>query len=57
MSAILSGGTTDHWATHVPKIHRGSHYSNGKGLTKVLFDAEHPPTYEADLMGAIESAL
>ena len=57
INAIMSGGTTDHWATHVPKVHRGSHYSNAKGLTKVLYTADHPPVYDANLMATIEGAM
>jgi hypothetical protein len=57
LDAILSGGTTDHWATHVPKIHRGSHYSNGRGVTNVIFTAQNPPQYDDDLMTLIEEAL
>lgn len=57
MSAIMSGGTTDHWATHVPKVHRGSHYSNGKGKTKVLYSVENPPVYDAALLATIEDAM
>ena len=48
-----AGGTTDHWATHVPKVHRGSHYSNGKGVTQVL----PPPEYDAALAAAIDAAF
>jgi hypothetical protein len=38
LKAVHSGGSTDHWSTHVPKIHRGSHlYSNKGGITRVLY--------------------
>ena len=47
--AISTGGTTDHWSTHVPTIYRGSHYSNGKGLTKVLYTPETPPVFHPEL--------
>ena len=57
MGAILSGGTTDHWATHVPKVHRGSHYSNGKRLTTVIFSRDSPPEYDDELMQRIREAL
>ena len=57
MDAIMSGGTTDHWATHVPKVHKGSHYSNGKGKSKVLFTASSPPQYDASLLAIIEDAM
>lgn len=56
-TAILSGGTTDHWATHVPKVHRGSHYSNGKQITHVLFSHEHPPDFGEELLARIDEAL
>jgi hypothetical protein len=38
-------------------VHRGSHYSNGKGLTKVLHTAENPPIYETDFLATIEEAM
>lgn len=57
MEAILSGGTTDHWATHVPAVHRGSHYSNGKQITNVLFSHDRPPEYDDELLARIEEAL
>ena len=53
LDAVYAGGTTDHWATHVPKVHRGSHYSNGKGVTQVL----PPPEYDAALAAAIDAAF
>lgn len=55
--AILSGGTTDHWSSHVPRVYRGSHYSNGKGVTAVLYSREHPPMYDDELMERIDEAL
>ena len=57
MEAVYSGGSTDHWATHVPAIHRGSHYSNGKKRTKVLYSADAPPAYDAVLAQRIEDAF
>ena len=57
MDAVYSGGSTDHWSTQVPKVHRGSHYSNGKGLTHVLYDRERAPTYDADLARRVEDAF
>jgi hypothetical protein len=57
MDALMSGGTTDHWATHVPKVHRGSHYSNGKGASAVLYTTASPPTYDAALLAAIDAAM
>lgn len=57
MSAILSGGTTDHWATHVPKVHRGSHMSNGKKTTSVIFSRDAPPEYDEELIERIREAL
>ena len=57
MEAVYSGGSTDHWATHVPAIHRGSHYSNGKKRTKVLYSADSPPVYDAELAQRIEDAF
>lgn len=55
--AIASGASTDHWATHVPKMHRGSHYSNGAKRTKVLFTAASPPVYDEELSRKIDAAL
>ena len=57
MDAVYSGASTDHWATHVPKVYRGSHYSNGKGITNVLYTHERPPAYDDDLAQAIEAAF
>ena len=57
LDAVYSGGSTDHWATHVPKVHRGSHYSNGKRVTRVLYSAAAPPAYDAELARRIEEAF
>ena len=57
MDALLSGGTTDHWATHVPKVHRDVHYSNGKRKTAVLYTRDRPPSYDPALMATIEDAM
>ncbi len=57
LDAVYTGGSTDHWATLVPKVHRGSHYSNGKGLTKVIYDEKNPPCYDEELSRRIEEAF
>ena len=33
LDAVVTGGSTDHWAMHVPL---GSHYSNGKRISNVI---------------------
>lgn len=57
MDAVYSGGSTDHWSTQVSKVYRGSHYSNGKGRTKVLYDREKVPVYDTDLARRIDDAF
>lgn len=57
MNAVATGGSTDHWSTHVPKVHKGSHYSNGKGVTQVLYAEGSPPVYDADLARRVEEAF
>lgn len=57
LDAVYAGGSTDHWATHVPKVHKGSHYSNGKGVTKVMYSAHAPPVYDEELTRRIEEAF
>lgn len=57
LDAVYTGGSTDHWATSVPKVHRGSHYSNGKGLTNVIYDHEQPPRYDEELTRRIDDAF
>lgn len=50
--AITNGGSTDHWAGYVPggnRGHRGSHYSNGKKLTKVIHDSDNPITFGPEM--------
>lgn len=54
---IFSGGTTDHWSTHIPKIHRGSHYSNRHPKTSVLYTSDNPPPYDEQLTLRIEEAM
>lgn len=58
--AITNGGTTDHWAGHVPggnKGHRGSHYSNGHKLTKVIHNKDNPIKYDHDMEKQIMDAI
>lgn len=57
LNAVFTGGSTDHWATSVPKVHRGSHYSNGKAITKVIFSASAPPSFPDELSRRIEEAF
>ena len=57
LGAVTSGGTTDHWATHVPRVHRGSHYSNGAKKTRVVYSATSPPAFSDALLARIESAF
>lgn len=57
MDVVFSGGSTDHWSTQVPKVHRGSHYSNGKKITKVVYDKDHPPVYDEELLSMINEAF
>ena len=57
LDAVMSGGSTDHWSTQAPRIHRGSHYSNGKKLTKVIYSKDNPPTYSDELWTKIHSAF
>ena len=54
---VYTGGSTDHWATHIPKVHRGSHYSNGKQITKVLYTRETPPVYDEALAQRVDDAF
>ena len=56
-NAVLTGGTTDHWATQVPRVYRGSHYSNGQKRTRVLYNAENPPPLPPDLLERIEECF
>lgn len=56
LEVILAGGSTDHWA-YKPTAHRGGHYSNGKGLTKVLYSANNPPQYDEALFARIKEAM
>lgn len=60
LDAVYSGGTTDHWATHVPKVSRGSHYSNWpdrEHVSKVLFTEHNPPEYPEELQARIDAAF
>jgi hypothetical protein len=57
MQAVATGGSTDHWSTHVPKVHKGSHMSNGKKITQVLYTEWSPPVYDADLARRVEEAF
>lgn len=57
MSAVTSGATTDHWSTQVPRVYRGSHYSNGSKRTKVLYNAENRPLFDEELLSQIESSF
>ena len=36
---VTTGGSTDHWPTHVPNIYRGSRYSDDKGISNVILSA------------------
>jgi len=58
--AITNGGSTDHWAGYVPggnKGHRGSHYSNGKKLTKVIHDSDNPVTFGPEMAEKIWGSI
>jgi hypothetical protein len=58
--AIINGGTTDHWAGYVPggnKGHRGSHYSNGKQLSKVVHNDNNPVELDPDIAERVYAAL
>ena len=57
LKAVHSGGSTDHWAHHISKVHRGGHYSNGKGLTKTLYNKERAPQYSEELRARMEEAF
>ena len=57
MDAVTTGATTDHWATSVARVYRGSHYSNGAKKTKVVYSADHPPAYDHSLRAKIEEAF
>ena len=57
------GGHLQRWH-HRPLVHarsqkpyRGSHYSNGKGLTKVMYTADRPPVYDDALAATVESSM
>lgn len=55
--AIRTGATTDHWATNADRLHRGSHYSNGKKLTQVVYSEDTPPELDEELLRRIEEAF
>ena len=58
--AITNGGSTDHWAGYVPggnKGHSGSHYSNGKKLTKVIHNSDNPITFDSEMAEKIMDAI
>ena len=58
--AITNGGSTDHWAGYVPGVnkgHSGSHYSNGKKLTKVIHDKGNPITFSDEMKEKIMDAI
>tara|TARA_B110001450_G_scaffold255469_1_gene283092 strand:- start:2507 stop:3544 length:1038 start_codon:yes stop_codon:yes gene_type:complete len=57
MDAVTTGATTDHWSTNASRVYRGSHYSNGAKKTKVVYSADHPPTYDDALRAKIEDAF
>ena len=57
LEAVYSGATTDHWSTQIPKLHRGSHYSNKNQQTRVLYTSANPPNYSEELSSKIESAF
>ena len=57
LEAVYSGASTDHWSTQVPKMHRGSHYSNRYGETKVLYNTGNPPVYSEALAKKINLAF
>lgn len=58
--AITNGGSTDHWAGYVPcgnKGHRGSHYSNGKKLTKVIHNSDNPIEFGPQMTEKVMDAI
>lgn len=57
LDAVMSGGSTDHWSSQAPRIHRGSHYSNGKRLTNVIYSKDCPPEYSEELTKKIDAAF
>ena len=57
LDAVYSGATTDHWSTQAKRLYRGSHYSNAKKRTKVLYDGERRPEYSEELAAKIQDAF
>ena len=57
LEAAVTGASTDHWATHVKKLHRGSHYSNGKGVSHVLYHKGKNPVWDRELWHKVLSSL
>lgn len=58
--AIINGGSTNHWAGDVPggdKGHSGSHYSNGKQLSKVINDKKNPIKFDPEMKKKIMDAI
>jgi len=58
--AITNGGSTDHWPGYVPggnKGHSGNHYSNGKRLTRVIHNKDHPITFHPEMEKMIMDAI
>ncbi len=58
INSLLKGRTTDHNPiAYNCSSYGGSHYSNGKGRTKVMFGGNNAPVYSPELMSRIYEAM